>query len=170
MTIPLNSVPVYVENKFFYDMDEKMTGWVFCYLVGITAYEKQTITFHVVTYDGAMYSDIPIHALSAYKSKPTEIQPLGLKDLAYGNCKDTIMDIFHLEYPKNKKTKCYFPGPRIWLFADYLLTIDFPNSNELFHLVCLENNQYAFVPNHKINFNGEEYLPKFKKSNQTWNI
>jgi hypothetical protein len=168
MTANIPNIKAFVQEKYLYDMDETKLGFVECGLIGIITYHDQTPTFHIITNANAIYSDIPFHAIS-FKAEVID-KPLELSDLVYNNCKTLEIDVFTLTYLQNSNPICFFRKKNLWLEAKYLFSVDFYTGNDLFHVMKLNNNQLAAVPNHKVNWGGDAKLADYKKSHSNWNL
>jgi hypothetical protein len=154
-----------IEKQFLYDMDERYAGQAQRGTVfGISSYPGEALTLQVLLDDGSMFSYIPLHAIS---SKPVR-QPLELSDLVYKNCPGPGIEITAYDHLKGE-VSAYFRKKDLWLGGRYLFTIDWYEDNEQFHMIELENGQYAALPNHKVKFkDGPRSFEPYKKSHQTW--
>jgi hypothetical protein len=168
MTVSVKPFKAYIEEKYLYDMDPTKHRVLTCQVVAVSAYEGQTLTFTVIVRD-AMFANIPIWAL---RWKETSILTrIADKHLGFLNCPNKDIDVFTIEYVGYMKPTCFIKGLNEWYRVEgYIFTVDFFNDNELLHLVMLENYQFAWLPNHKINWAGKEELPDYKKLKQNWNI
>ena len=167
MTISVKPIKAIVEKRYLYDMDN-IEGYINCTIIGISSYEQQPLTFHILVEDKYIYSDIPIFALRTNTDLKIIIPN---NTLSFVNCPDINIDVFTFDSLKEKKINCYFKRESIWLKANkYYFSIDFYKDNQFVHLLALENGQFAFVPNHKINWKGEKELSNYKKSHQNWTI
>jgi len=159
----------YVEKKFLFDLDEKYAGqYVPCTVFGASSYPQEALTFQILLEDGSMFSYMPIHALQK-KTSERRIN-LELSDLIYKNNPGQDIEITAFDHLKGEMN-CYFKSKNLWLSGQYICTIDWYKDNEQFHLVELENSQYAALPNHKVKFkNTEPSFAPYKKLHQTWRV
>ena len=159
----------YVEKKFLFDMDEQYAReYVPCSAFGISSYSNEALTFQMLLEDGSLFSYMPLHAL---RKKPIERQPnLELSDLVYKNNPGAEIVVTAFEHLKGEMN-CYFRNKKLWVPGQYICTIDWYKDNEQFHLVELENHQYAALPNHKVKFkNRDPSFANYKKLHQTWKV
>lgn len=164
MTISIPPIKANIEKKYLYDM-EKKDGSESCKIIGITAYKGLPLTFHVLINEAYIFSNMPIFSLSTGSVNPT----ISNESLCHVNCPDKDIEIFTLEYLKSKKPSAFFPKEKARIgISEYYFTIDFYNDNQLMHFVLLKNGQFAFVPNHKMIWNGNGELPDYKKNHQNW--
>lgn len=166
MTISIKPFNVFVKKQYLYDMSGE-SGFIKASVIAITAYSSQTLTFTLLIEGKYIYSNIPIFAIV---SSIMVCSSISEESLAHVNCPDTAIDVFTIEHLFEKSPICFFKKENTWLSSEYLLTIDFFNDNQLVHLMLLNNNQIAFVPNHKVNWEGKRELSNYKKSHQTWKI
>ena len=172
MTQNITPLKASVNLKFLYDGDILYDNqYTDCLLIAISAYVNQTPTFHIMVGEtGAIYSDIPFHALLTKKDIPAGTVLMNLPQLVYSNCKTGEIEVFENSYLKLKTPKCFFKSDNLWIEGKYLFSVDFYTGNDLFHTIKLETGQIAAVPNHKINWNGDCLLPDYKKNHTTWVI
>ncbi len=172
-----------IEKKYLYDMDETYANmYIPCTVFSIASYKGDALTFQILLEDGSVFSYIPLNAIlkkQNHLNKDNEDKRekdgikkdrLELSDLVYKNCPGediTVADFNHL----HGRVDAYFKQKNLWLEGEYICTIDWPRENELFHLIGLENNQYAALPNHKIKFKtGIRSFQDYKKLHQEWRV
>lgn len=166
MTVSVDKIKCKIYKKFLYNLETNDEVLVDAEIIGVSAYVGQPLTFHVLIEGHSIFSDIPIHALCKH-------EPIGALNkilLPHINCPDYNIDVFILNDLKSKVPVAYFKKSNTWLVGTYLFTVDFFKENELMHLLLLVNGQFAFVPNHKINWNNKLELPDYKKLKQNWSI
>ncbi len=162
MNIPIQPIKALVHERFLYDGDESKTGYASAEIIGISSYLGQALTFHALIDGQYLYSDLPVSAFTAKKTKPRE-----LKDLCYSNCESLPIDAFRLPFDK---AMVYFKERKEWESGTYLLSIDFYEGNDLSHLVRLDTGELCLMPNHKISCGGEKQLADYKKCRTTFRI
>lgn len=168
MTKSISPIKAFVETTYLYDMENK-DGFSACYIIGISAYKGQSITFTILIDGAYVFSDIPPQALHQTPQQ-YEIK-LSNKSISHANCPDNKFDLICFEHLKAKKSKAFFRQENMWFnVVEYLYTIDFYEDNLLIHFVKLETGHFVLVPSHKINFSNQEFLPDYKKLRQTWTI
>jgi nicotinamide riboside kinase len=159
-----------VRKEYFYDMDAAYEGqYIKAEVFSLSGYPGDVPTFSVITEEeGAVFSYIPPSALK----HPDTVTPdvwLGLDDLVYHNCPQGPIAVSVHERLRGS-VQAYFKRRDEWWRAQYLLTLDWYEGNDLLHLVLLENGQYAFLPSHKLLFNRRAVrtLPDYRKMHSQW--
>lgn len=158
----------YVEEKFLFDLNQMHAGlYVPCKVVGVSSYKGEALTFTILLDNGSVFFYIPFHAISKRKRDIDE-QALDMDDLVYKNCVQDEICAYIIE-TLPKEVSVYFKRKNLWLNGKYLLTIDWHTDNELFHLLELENGQYAAIPAHKIKWgDSERSLPDYEELHVSW--
>lgn len=169
MNKPINAISASVETKYLYDgcVREKDVLFTPCNIVGVSSYLSQPLTFHVLINNAYLYSNIPITALRRKLVDTIHALNMTLQDLSYVKCNTLDIDIFALKWMTNP-VKVYFPRVEKWIWGEYCFSCDFYTGNDLLHFTKLDTWQFAWVPNHKINFNAQETLPDYKKCHTEW--
>ena len=167
----------HIEKKFLYDMDERYSEqYVPATVFGISSYSGETLTLQTLLDDGSLFSYMPMHALRANSDERKSMQGstresrLELSDLVYKNCPGKNITVTKYDY-LDGTVDCYFRKKELWLSGEYMFTIDWYDDNEQFHMISLENGQYAVLPNHKIKFkSGIRSFEPYKKIHNTWKV
>ena len=159
---------VYVDESFFYDLDATKTGWIKCTAFGVTSYVGETLTLSVLTDTGAVFDYVPAHLVMKTPSAPESALPLDA--LVYNNCGSDPIDVVVHDVLKQAPAMAFLKRAAVWMAAEYLFSVEFYAGNDKLNAVWLENGQFAFLPNHKINFTGAKTLPDYKKLHATWKV
>ena len=150
----------FVKEKYLYDMDESKTSLIPCEVFAVSSYVDHYPTFQILINNQAMFSYIPAQAIMK-TSKQSGIQ-LNSDKLVYHKCKSERICFNQYQYLKNKEANIFI-GSNI-VAASYHGTIDWYDSNELLHIMFLENSQIAMLPSHQVLFNKYcKVLPTYKK-------
>jgi len=159
-----------VQEEFLYDMDPAHVGkTVACTAFALSSYPGSTPTFKILLQNGAVFSYIPPHALQTSSLSPDAVT-LDLADLASINCPSEPISVKTFAALAGR-VQAYFKRKDLWLEGSYVLTVDWTDSNDLLHLIALENGQLAFVPQHKVVFgNAARELPQYRKLRQVWRV
>ena len=158
-----------IEEMYLYDMDKKFKGkYTPGRVFGISSYPEEALTFQVLLNNGSLFSYLPLNSVRKPGIRSKTI--FELSDLVYKNCPGSevvVKSYIYLEGMVN----CYFKNKDIWMSGKYMTTVDWFKDNEQFHLISLENGQYAALPNHKVKFKNEERVFKsYKKLHKTWEV
>lgn len=160
---------VLIKKEYLYDMDPAFIGsFVHGKAFAISSYPQEALTFQILLEDGCLFSYIPIQALQQHDQIiPNPLLP---NDLIYKNspgAQIVVSSYTHLQ----GDILAYFKNAKKWLKGKYITSVDWYENNEQFHLISLENGQFAFSPNHKIKFrSSEESFPHYKKLHQIWKV
>lgn len=159
---------VTVDARFLYDGDPAYAGssergTAFA----VSSYPGDALTLQVLLDNGALFSYLPLHAVA---HMPLREPTLELSDLVYANCPGDTIEV--TRYPfLDGNVNAYLRRRKEWIGGSYVCTIDWPKDNEQFHLLALENGQYAALPNHKVKFkNGPREMPPYRKLHATWQV
>lgn len=174
MHYPLpETISAYVKTVVFYDLDKELASndeygeLTPVKLFGISFYEGQTPTFQVITPEGAVFSDVPLDYIFHKKEAINNEVNYKLNELVYFNCPTSDVIVVKFAHLSEKKNSLVIlnQSKNYRMNGDYLLSVDFYNENNWFHLMKLANGQFCFIPSHKILFsrNNLKSLPKYKK-------
>lgn len=159
----------HVKKEYLYDMDASFEGqYLRGEIFGVSSYPDEALTFQVLLEDGCLFSYIPIQALQKHEGDIEEA--LAPKDLVYRNNPGVNISVTEYNHLSGD-VLTFFRHSGRWMKGDYMLTIDWYEANEQFHLIALQNGQFAALPNHKVKFrNLEASLPGYLKLHQTWKV
>jgi hypothetical protein len=165
--VAVDPIPVFLLRKYLYNLDKNETGWVRASIVVISSYANDPLTFTVLIEDTkALFSYIPLNAvIYRFDDKPIVdsalMDAVFLKNLGCFPCpsEEVFVSDFHLN-----KVLAFFPERDSRQVCRYLLTLDWPNDNELFHLLVNEKGLFYLRPNHKMLLDLKAIeLPPYKK-------
>lgn len=126
-------------------------------LVGLSSYKDQPITAHLKVEDRYLYSDVPFQYIFSVP------EPKALKlDIYTGD--DDHIESLTFASSKLETVAVFDVEQNSFLNGSYIMTLDFPRSNGILHLIRLTTGQYNWYPSHKINFAGIQYLPSYSKN------
>ena len=162
MNKSIEPISAYVVTEYLYDGEQnnERPFYTTCEIVGISSYLNQPLTFHILIDHSYIYSNIPIIAL--VRKDILIPHEYTLHDLSYSKCTSLDIDVFTLSIEPTKGT-VYFPRLQKWEVWEYCFSCDFYSWNDLLHLVKMSSWLFARVPNHKITFATNTFLPDYKK-------
>lgn len=177
----LPSMTVWVKNPVFYNMNDVdyPSGVVKCKLFGLTCLEGNVPTFEVITDGGYVFSEVPPHMIYWKNPETPEMknssEAYTLKDLVYNNCLSIDFVISFFPELANREAFVFMKGAAKYVSAKYWFSLDFYKNNNWYHCMMLENGQFAFIPSHKIVFNGninpgEHKFPDYQKLRTTFRV
>lgn len=172
--VAVNPIPIFLLKKYLYNLDESQVGWVQASIVAISSYPGDPLTFTVLVEDTkALFSYIPLNAvIYRFDDKPwvdyNLMKGVGLKPLGCFPCSSE--EIFVANFQLDK-VLAFFPERDVREVCRYLLTLDWPNENELFHLLVNGKGLFYLRPNHKMLLDLEATsLPPYKKLKAEYKI
>jgi hypothetical protein len=119
---------------------------------------------------GSVYAYVPAHALV----DPNQIEggvELPLSDLIYHPSKSGRICVTRFKGLEGSIQAKFVRRGDFWLMGRYILTVDWYDGNDALNLVALENGQYAFLPYHKLKFDGgKREFPDFRKLKSSWAV
>lgn len=164
----------WLKKEYLYDLDSYHKGhYEPCTVFALSSYKDHRLTFKILLDNGSLFDYIPIDALVQKPNMLSEEFQFDLSELCFNKfCKDWSLTVSHHSIIETTKgIWCWFPGKNLWVQAtEYICTIDWYTDNQNCHLVSLTNNQYAFVPNHKMMLTKEQpkNLPNYEPLRSTW--
>jgi hypothetical protein len=159
----------YLKKEFLYDLDPSYEGeFVEGTIFAISSYPGEAPTFQILLSDGCLFSYMPIQAMQ--KTAEPVANPLESDDLVFRNSPSSMIVVTHYGYLQGDVLGFFRRSSR-WLKGVYMSTVDWFDDNEQFHLISLENGQYALLPNHKLKFRSQvPSFPHYKKLHKTWRV
>jgi hypothetical protein len=159
---PLNLL---VREKYLYNMDIEKKDLVNCTVIGLSSYPGHTLTVTILVKGKFLYSYVPLIALAWFPSFAEN----DLNKAIYKNCPSSELTVTY--YDALKDCTIYNKDGSYFTNGQYILTLDWYNDNEQFHLIKINDGNFVLYPNHKIIFNSESYkekLPQYRKSKNEW--
>jgi hypothetical protein len=165
-------IECYVHDSILFD-DDTLRTVTKGKIVALNLYKNEAATFTVLLHNGSLFDYIPPHLIE-FENQINE--KMSLKDLVYNNNISETFTVDKYDFIKKSELKgtlfCLFKELNGWVkVKKYILTIDWLYDNDKRHLVILENNNIAFVPNHKILINAKTlvFMP-YKKIRKTFSV
>lgn len=162
----------YVDVRFLTDFQTEAPGLMRAQAVAVSTYAGDTPTLMVLITEpgpaeGAVFSYLPFDAFSTSPLGPI----LPFRDLVYHDCREGSLDVSVIDTLPSDLW-AYLKPKDAWYAGRYVLTLDWPDANDLLHLVLLNAGQFAALPNHKIKFGAfaPRSFPKFRKLHSTWKV
>jgi hypothetical protein len=157
MTVDISPIKCYIREEFL--INESSEEYLHGEIIGISSYEHCLPTFQVLIDNSFLYSDVPLSELTHKKDVKTK----PLTDTCHIKCPSFDIDVFKHEIFKNRCISFYDIPCMVYKKGVYLLSVDFYTDNEMIHLIKGDDGYFYFAPNHKINWSGKSFLPKYKK-------
>ena len=159
---PIEPLSVFVRREFLFNMEQNFGEWEPGQIIALSSYTGCLLTFQVLLDSGAIFSDLPLAAVSL---KRTSIKNL-IKDVYYSNCPHT--DIAVCKLPLNEAT-IFLPDLGITKQASYILSIDWCKVNQQMHLLKDKEGNLWLHPNYRILWRTNALeLPVYSKLRKTW--
>ena len=172
--VSVTPIPVFLLRKYLYNLDSNEVGWVRASVIAISSYANDPLTLTVLIEDTkALFSYIPLNAVVyRFDDKPmidyALMDAVSLKNLGCFSCpsEEVFVSDLYLD-----KVLTFFPEHDSREVCRYLLTLDWPNENELFHLLVNQKGLFYLRPNHKMLLDlNAIVLPPYKKLKAEYKI
>lgn len=163
----LNPTKAKVCESVLYNMDPKKNRYVPCQIIGVSSYPGHAPTFQIVVENSSLFSYIPPHFLQLRSGNVDRLW--GLDDLVYHNCPSAEFALSELEYLRDKELQVFLKKSKVWTQGKYFFTLDWYAGNDLLHCLILESGQPAFLPQHKLLLDKQEFKP-YQKLRQEWRV
>lgn len=157
MTVNIEPVKCFIKESFLFknDFEKKVKAKI----IGVSAYKNEPPSFTILIEEKYLYVDIPFNGVTAKEE---------LSDVYNSNTTNIIspqyeIENFTLEYLKGKCVSFLDVNTKEFKHGIYLTSFDYNTDNEMFHLIKGEDGRFWGLPNHKINWGGEDFLPDYKK-------
>lgn len=165
--VSVKPIPVFLLRSYLYNLDVSEVGWVEASIIAISSYKNDPLTFTILIEDSkAVFSYIPMNAVIYRSSNVPTIRcelmdVVNLKLLGCFKCPSENVSVSDLNLGK---VLAFFPDRNQREVCSYLLTLDWPDENELFHLLVNQKGLFHLRPNHKMLLDlNAEILPPYKK-------
>lgn len=165
---PLITETIWVNRGVFFNLEKDNDKWEKVKLFGITCLTGKIPTFEIITQEGYVFSDIPLH-LVRWKEK-IDTKEYTLSSLVYNNCLSEEFVISQFPELQARFAYVFIKQTNEYVKGQYVFSLDFYKNNNWYHCMKLENGQFAFIPSHKIIFSQNEHtdmnqlkFPDFKK-------
>jgi hypothetical protein len=130
--------------------------WVKAKIRALELYPNSVPTFTVQLFDGSIFNYIPVTNII-----------FNLNELCYHNCPKEQASIHRYDF--NFKY-AYIKQRNQWVGCSYLLTVDWFTGNDVLHMIKLDNGQFAFLPNHKLNVKNKYLNINYRKIRETYSV
>lgn len=155
-----------VRREYLYDMKQGHGEFNTCKVLGASSYKGHLLTFDILVEGKYMFHYIPVRALAS-----TQLNPLDMTECNYFNCPSEIVMVHIFNRLRGQKCYVYNRDGKHCGQGIYKMTFDWPNDNQLCHLI--DSNNFRLWPSHKVVFDkGKEVpeLPGFKKMHSEWKL
>lgn len=154
-----------VRERFLYDEDPARTKLIPCVVFGIASTPSRAVGFHILTEHGAMFADIPLHALVHKITAPE----LPLDFLECWDCFGYDVTAVVFEYLREMSVAVYLKKSQ-WREGLYVCSLDWiangfsdtPEQHKVMHLIALDNGCYALQPNNRCRWTDQSFTDNKK--------
>jgi hypothetical protein len=144
----------YVRGQFLRNLCDMDGGLRQCVIFGIESVPGRALSFHILLDNGALVSQVPIHAL-CHRSD-LELQPRPLSELLRWDCFGWRVSAIEFAYLREVGFTVKSRSGAIDS-GQYVCTIDFldngysenPEQHKHFHLIALDDGNYTLATNDK---------------------
>lgn len=176
MIIDIPYIHLYIRKEF---LDGESVGqYVEAYVFSATAIINRPLLFTVHTEDGAVFSRLPIHALT---TKPCSTE-YTLEDLMPWGCVGNKVQAIQHAYLKDYKVKVIIQDK--FVNGTYKFTIDQfdggfsedPEQHKTMNIIELDSGELCAMPNNKCLFKdtffaeGQDTVPRYKRQTKYWSV
>lgn len=153
----------YMRKEHMYQHQSHIGEYVKVTVFGVRSVPDRALLFHVLTDDGIVRSNVPVHMLCHTESAPNvPLDHLQLWDCFSVNCASIVYD-----YLKNSRAKVVFKD-RTEHWGDYMMTFDWydnpysdePTQYKCLHMIKLDNGCYTLQPNNRIFWKHMSFVTK----------
>jgi hypothetical protein len=152
LNISIPHFPALLRRRFLYQDDGEKTGYENVVVFGVRSVADRAIGFHVMTDDGIVRSNVPIHML-CWKDCPQ--QPLDFLQL--WDCFSHNVAVTEFDFLKAAIAQVIFKD-KTREMGDYMMTFDWfgnpwsddPTQYKCGHLIKLRSGNFAIQPNNRI--------------------
>lgn len=156
MTVNIEPIKCFIKEGFLFKNDS--TENVCAKIIGVSAYKNEAPSFTILIENQYLYVDIPFNMVTTkevideYQFNTTNIISPQYE-----------MENFTLGYLKGKEVSFLDIKTNEFKSGKYITSFDYHTDNEMFHLIKGNDGRFWGLPNHKINWDNVNYLPKYKK-------
>lgn len=154
-----------VRKEYLFDLQSGFGFYLPCRVIAVSSYPEHLPTFTILVEGRLIFSYLPVHALV---SKPCPSLPT--QDCSYFNCPTGSLTMH-----------CFTELQRCTVFnrdttercqGVYRMTFDWPDGNQLCHLIEEDSGRFLMWPSHKVVFSTGKgvQLPNFKKLHAEWKL
>lgn len=179
-------IKVYVRKEFFYDQRRNHGDYYYAMLLGVRSIPNRALGFHVLTEEGVVWWNLPIHALCWKPCPRQELNELELWNAFSSTI--TATEFFYLQgrraYYRSRSGDARERG------GEYVCTFDWAggdkeidlslaetaDEHKCAHFLRLDNGNFALQPNNRIRFEDPSFVtkpfpekPDFKVNTHIWN-
>ena len=166
--IAMNVIDTFVKKEYLYNLETGHGEFVKGTIIFINSYPGHQPTFDLLLEDGSVFCYLPVMALSSCETNMCKEDPLP----CLKTCLSENFIMFENKELENKICQVFDEAKKWYSFGSLIVTLEWPNENQLLHLVVLDSGQYAIIENSKILFTDKKVkvtqLPNVKKLRQEW--
>lgn len=161
-----NHIYGFVRTEFCNNLKPETAGLMPCVLFGAESIPGHALGFHILREDGAVISQLPIHALCFTKDAPLVTDP---SELQLWDCFGYNISVHRFTYLSDLDGSIYQPelNNRITT-CHYLCTFDFfdngfsdyPEQHKCLHFLKLWDGNFALQPNNRVQFLDKSFTTK----------
>lgn len=157
-----------IRKEFLYNLEAWQGGFLPARIIEVTSYKGHVPTFSCIIEERFLFHYLPIQAF-AWK----EVEPLSFEKANYVTCPSDILDV--VTFKQIDKCHVYNRGGDYLGHGKIVTTIDWPNDNELCHLIKMDDGNLVLRPSHKVILSFQDdwaapKLPSFMKLRHEWKL
>jgi hypothetical protein len=157
-----------VRTEYLYNLESQVGGFLPARIFEVTSYKGHVPTFSCIVDNRFLFHYLPVQAF-AWK----EVEPLTFEQANYVTCPSETIEV--VKFKQLDKCHAYNKGGDYLGHGKIISTIEWPNDNELCHLIKLDSGNLVLRPSHKIALSFDDdwaapTLPAFKKLRKEWKL
>lgn len=178
---------VFVRTEFLHNLTQVPYRPVEADVVGVKSLHSRALGFHVLLRNGALFWNLPIHALC---HQPAAAKKWTLDQLQLWDCFDYSFTVHRFARLEGLGCAVRLKGVKEWQAGGYVWTIDwcqpdpgimdvgvseFPAEHKCGHLVALADGNFALLPNNRIRWLDQAFVtdefparPTYLTNTITW--
>lgn len=170
----------YLRTEFCNNLEPGTEGFIPCVVFGAESNLNRALGFHVLREDGALVSQVPLHALCWIEGAPRQ----ELFDLCEWDCFGHWLSVIEFSYLADAPVDCLNLQDE-QMDGAYVCTFDFldngfsncPSQHKCLHLIRLDSGNFALKPNNRCRFQDLSFTrnifawsepPKIKTNRILW--
>lgn len=165
---PIKPFPVCLRREYLYDMQIGLKEIVVeAHVICVSSYRGNAITFDLkIDSNGAIFSYLPPNSFFDLNFEEASLSIPSFSSSGCINCPDENL---HVSYWNLGEVTGYWPDKNVTVTGRYILTMDWPDANELIHMFAAKDGNFYFRPNHKLLISGApSELPDYRKLHREW--
>jgi len=166
--IAMKVVDTFVKKEYLYNLEKGHGDFIKGTITFINSYPGHQPTFDLLLEDGSVFCYLPVMALSSWETNMCKEDPLPCRK----TCPSENFIMFENKELEDKVCQVFDEANKWYSFGSLISSLEWPEDNQLLHIVHLDSGQYAIVENNRVLFTKTktkvDQLPSWKKLRSEW--